>query len=269
MKKIITSEPDSLIDYLRKIWQYRFLIWTFAYQEIKVQYAQTYFGLLWAVIRPIVILVIFTIIFNFLLKLETSIPYYLFVFSGIIVWNLFNQIVTSGSSAVLDKIQLIKKMYFPKMVLIGSKVIIALVDFSISFAIFLILLLYEGLYPGWMILALPLIVLLTILMSLSIVFWMNTLNIKYRDLNQIMTPIIGIAIWFTPVFFPSTIIPDKYYYFIYFNPIAGVIEAFRESMFGTSSFSYNYTYSILFFTLVALSGGYYFIKVEDKFVDYG
>lgn len=269
MKKIITSEPDTLVEYLKKIWQYRFLILTFAYQEIKVQYAQTYFGLLWAVIRPLVILVIFTVIFNFLLKLETPVPYYLFVFSGIIVWNLFNQIVNSASSAVLEKIQLIKKMYFPKMVLIFSKVILALVDFSISLIIFLLLVIYEDVSLNAYILLIPIIVLATILMALSIVFWMNSLNIKYRDLNQIMAPIIGIAIWFTPVFFPSTIIPEKYHYLIFFNPVAGIIEAFRFCVFGISNFSTYYYYSITAFLCVAIAGAIYFIKVEDEFVDYG
>jgi lipopolysaccharide transport system permease protein len=123
--KIITSEPFTIAEYWRELLKYRSLIWVFAWQEIKTTYAQTYFGIAWVVLRPLMILSIFTVLFNYLLKIETTSPYYLFAFSGMIAWNFFQNIASSASSAIMQKQNLIRKMYFPKMVLPLSKVLVA------------------------------------------------------------------------------------------------------------------------------------------------
>jgi len=265
---VINSEPDSVVTYLKKLYKYRSLIWVFAWQEIKTQYAQTYFGIAWVVLRPLVILSVFTVLFNFLLNIQTTSPYFLFAFSGMIAWNFFQNIASNASSAIMQRQNLIRKMYFPKMILPLAKVLVAGVEALVSLVIILVMMLVLWRLPTVNILALPFFLLLNICCGLAVAFWMNALNIRYRDLNQIIIPLLGIGIWFTPVFFPTTIIPPQYHFLIYFNPLAGVIEGFRFALLDEPFPDKWYVLSITFTMLLFLSGAWYLIRVEDEIVDY-
>lgn len=265
---IITPQPDSIQVYLKKMWQYRSLIWVFAWQEIRTQYAQTYFGVLWAVIRPLFILAIFTVLFNYLLKIQTTSPYYLFAFTGMLAWNYFQQIATSSSAAISQKQGLIRKMYFPKLVLPLSKVIVASVEMLISLALVFVMLIWEGQPLTAQILTLPLFLLLNIICGLLIGLWMNGLNIRYRDLNQIVMPLISIGIWFTPVFFPVTIIPQQYHFLLYLNPLAGVISGYRYALLNEAFPESYYWIGLAAVTILSLAAAWYLIRVEDEIVDY-
>ena len=267
--KIITANPLSVRAYLAEIIKYRSLIWLFAYQEIKTLYAQTYFGILWAILRPLVILSIFTVLFNYLLKIKTNSPYYLFAFSGMIAWNLFQQIALTASAAIVQKQQLIRKLYFPKLILPLSKVLVAGVEALVSLAIIFAMMLYEWYPISLKFLTLPFFLLLNICAGLAVAIWMNALNIRYRDLNQIISPIISIGIWFTPVFFPTTIIPEQYQWLLYMNPVAGIIEGFRYALLGEAFPCQWYFISIGFTVAWLLAGVWYLIQVEDDIVDYG
>lgn len=265
---IITAEPDSIKQYAAKLWKFRSLIWIFAWQEIKTTYAQTYFGLSWVVLRPLIILAVFTLLFNFLLNIQTTSPYYLFAFSGMIAWNFFQSIASNASSAIMQKHSLIRKMYFPKMILPLAKVLVACVEALVSLLIILAMMVFTWHLPTIKILTLPLFLLLTICCGLAVALWMNSLNIRYRDLNQIIIPLLGIAIWFTPVFFPTTIIPPQYHFLVYINPMAGVIEGFRYALLGESFPNLWYFISIGLTLFLFLSGAWYLTRVEDQIVDY-
>lgn len=266
--KLITSNPLSLREYWKQLVSYRSLIWVFAIQEMRTIYAQTYLGLFWAIVRPIFTLIIFTIIFSFFLHVPTQSPYYLFAFCGMIAWNLFSQIATNASTAVLQKQNLIRKMYFPKLILPLSKVLIVLIEAGISVFILFILLCVERINAGTNLLALPVFLLLNVVCGFAVAIWMNAINIQFRDLNQILPTIIGIGVWVTPVFYPTTIIPKEYEFFVYLNPMAGIIKGYRYALLGESFPSIAYWWSILLMAIIMFAGIIYFSKVEDRMVDY-
>ncbi|MBX2903735.1 MAG: ABC transporter permease [Chitinophagales bacterium] len=266
--KVITANPPTIAEYWREMKKYRSLIWVFAWQEVKVQYAQTKFGLLWAILRPLFVLLLFTVLFKYLLKVETTSPYHLFAFAGMIAWNYFQQIVTLASSSIVQRQNLIRKMYFPKLILPLAKVVVASVEAGVSL---LILMLFMLLSPEvWSInfLLLPLFILLTAVSGLAIALWMNALNAKFRDLNQIVPTVIGVGIWFTPVFFPTTIIPPQFNIFLYLNPMAGIIKGYRFALLGEAFPEWQFWISISFVAILCAIGAWYLTQVEDDIVDY-
>jgi lipopolysaccharide transport system permease protein len=266
--RIITPNPFTLKEYWTLMRKHRSLIWVFALQEIKTMYAQTYLGIVWSVVRPLITLLIFTIIFNFFLNVKTQSPYYLFAFVGMMAWNLFAQIATQASSAVVQKQQLIRKMFFPKMILPLAKTIVVSVEFGVSLVMMFLFMVYERMMPGMHFLAFPLFVVLNVVVGLAIAIWMNALTIRFRDLNQLVPTIIGIGIWVTPVFFPTTIIPEQFNVFVYLNPMAGVIKGYRYALLGEAFPEPAYWWSMATFSLLFLAGIWYFIQVEDEMVDY-
>lgn len=266
--KIITPNSPGIAEYWREMVKYKSLILVFAQQEIKTMYAQTYFGLLWSVFRPLITLTIFSIIFNFFLKVPTENPYYIFAFAGMIAWNFFSQISNNAATAILSKQNLIRKMYFPKLILPLSKVLVAGVDFSVSLAILFLMMVYEGDMFGWNILSLPFFVMLNVMCGLMIALWMSSLNIRFRDLHQIIPAIIGIAIWVTPVFYPTTVIPDGYEVFLYANPMAGIIKGYRFALLGETFPEWQYWVAISITSALTLIGAWYLTQTEDKMVDY-
>jgi lipopolysaccharide transport system permease protein len=266
--KIITPYPHSIRQYLTEMNKYKSLIWVFTIQEIKSLYAQTYLGVLWSLFRPLITLSIFTIIFNYFLKVPTAKPYYIFAFTGMLAWNFFSQIVNTVSNSIISRQNLIRKIYFPKLILPISKILVASVDFAVSLIIIFTMMIYEQNLFGWHTLSLPIFIVLNIICGLSISLWMNVLNIRFRDLNQIVPAIIGIAIWITPVFYPTTIIPSGYEVFLYLNPMAGVIKGYRFALLGEEFPEWQYGISIAICTIIALWGAWYIKQKEDEMVDF-
>jgi len=263
----IHPDPIKIREYWTQFLKYKSLVWIFAWQEIKTQYAQTYFGVFWAVLRPVIILSIFTVLFSYLLKIHTASPYILFAFTGMIAWNLFSQIAATASSAISLRQDLIRKMYFPKIILPLSKALVAGVDTLVSLIMFFVLAALVRFPLSWHIFLFPFFLFLNICLGLSIAIWMYVLTIRYRDLQQIVMPIIGIGIWFTPVFFPTTIIPEQYHFLLYFNPMAGIIAGFRYAILG-EAFP-DFYYWISFFVVIAITALaiWSLIRVEDEIVD--
>lgn len=266
--KIISAAPVSLKGYISNLIAYRRLVVVFALQELAATYAQTYLGLLWAVFKPIITLAVFTVIFRHFLKVDTLSPYYLFAFSGMIAWNLFSQVAVNASTAVIHKQHVIRKMYFPKLVLIFSKVLIALTETFISLLILCVFLFMEGLNAGFNWLALPLFVLLNVFCGLCIAVWMNAITIRFRDLYQLVPTIISIGIWITPVFYPTTIIPQAYNFLVYANPMAGIIKGYRFALLNEPFPELQYWYAIAVMVIVAVAGLFFFCRVEDEMADY-
>ncbi len=264
---IITGSPKSLRAYTRSLIGFSELIWILASQEIKNMYAQTYFGLLWAIIRPLFTLGVFTVIFRYFLHVQTAAPYYLFAFAGMIAWNYFSQIAISGSTAVVQKQMLVRKMYFPKLILPLSKVIVCSIEAGISLIILLVMIIISGQHISLAILALPLFILLTALCGFTIAVWMNALNVRFRDLNQIVPAIIGMAIWVTPVFYPSTIVPSAYSVFVYSNPMAAVIKGYRYALLGEPFPEAPYWAGVGVIFLLCIWGISYFIGIENEIAD--
>jgi lipopolysaccharide transport system permease protein len=263
----INSEPVSLAEYWRRLVKYKSLIWIFAWQEIKTQYAQTYFGIFWAILRPVIILSIFTILFSYLLGIRTASPYILFAFTGMIAWNFFSQLASTASIAITYRQDLIRRMYFPKLILPLARMLVTSVETMVSFLLLFILMVVLRFSPSWHIIFLPFFIFLNISLGLAVAIWMTVATVRYRDLQQIVLPVIGIGIWFTPVFFPTTIIPLKYQFLLYFNPMASIITGYRYTLLGESApdlyhcISYAVVILLLLLSIISL------IRVEDNIVD--
>jgi len=266
---LITSQPTTFRRYLKNLWKYRRMIIVFAQQEVKVSYAQTALGILWLLVKPLLILALFTFVFGNLIKIPgMQHPYALFAFSGLIAWNYFGFLVGSGSGALIDKKDIIRKMYFPKMALPLAKVLVGLVEAAVSLGIMFALMLVMD-YPFLpKLLVLPLFLLLNIITGLGIALWLNALNLRHRDLNQFIPYLVGFLIWLTPVFYPATLIPQEYSFFLYLNPMAGIIELYRWCILGDAFPSASYLISLAEIIAVFISGMVIFIRMEDDMADY-
>lgn len=240
----------------------------FAQQELLAQYTQTYFGLVWVLAKPLVTLTVFTVIFRYFLKVPTQSPYYLFAFTGMVGWNLFSQIAFNAGGAIQQKQAVIRKMYFPKLLLPLSKVLVALVETAISLLILFVLVVFENIPVGWHTLTLPLFLLLNIFCGFAVAVWLNTLNIYFRDLNQLVPTIMGVGVWLTPVFYPVTIIPSGYEFFLHLNPMAGIIGGYRYALLNESFPEAAYWWAMLALLAVLMLGIKYFIGKESEMVDY-
>lgn len=267
--KIIKSTPTSLKEHLALLFAHRRLIFVFALRDVKKKYVQTYLGALWGVFQPLIALIVFTFFFGLLLKVDTSpLPYPVFVFSGLIFWNNFSSIANNSGTALLESQEFINKFYFPKLVLLFSKVISAFIEFVMSFMLLLLLMVIFKTPLSIKIVFLPLFILYNAVIALSIGIWLSSLTIRFRDLFQVIPYLIGFGIFVTPVFFPSTLIPDNFHFLIYINPIAGVIEGARWAMWGGTLPSLNYLWGLLPVFILLLGGLLYFFSVEDKLTDF-
>ncbi len=268
-KKIITPEQDSLTLYLGKIWNYRSLITLLAFPEIRGKFINTKTGLLSVFFQPVIYVLVYTIFFQKLIKLEVGSPYPLFAFTGVIAWLLFSNLVNSIGTSVVDAQNLITKLYFPKLILLLSKILVGLFEFSISLVI-MFLLMFAMSHTEFSLntFLFPVFILLNVIIGLSIGIWYSALSYKHRDLNHIVPYIIGFGIWLTPVFYPSTLIPNEFLFVLYLNPVAAVIEFYRWSLLGQSIPSVYYLLSFIPVFILLISGLFYFRSVEDKIIDY-
>jgi lipopolysaccharide transport system permease protein len=262
----ISSEPDSLKDYLRKIWQSKSLVLILAKRDLKIKYAQSTLGIAWTLLQPLIAVVIYTLFFSGLMNFKTSSPYILFVLSGILFWNFFNYIFSQGSSSLTQNQELIKKLAFPKILLPFTKVVLGLVEFAITLVIFILLTFYFKVEPRITMLLAPLALIPIILFALGLALILSAVTIKKRDLFHLVPFLVNFGIWLTPVFYPISMIPEKYVNLIYINPAASVIQFFRWCIFGDSLNPYILIGLLLSF-LTFIVGFIFFKKNEDKIID--
>jgi len=232
--KLIIESGRTEKNYWRDLWRYRELFFILAWRDIAVRYKQTVIGVLWALIRPFLTMVVFTVLFGRLAKLpsEAGTPYALMVFAGILPWTLFASSLGEASGSLLANSNLITKVYFPRIILPVATVVTALVDFLISFCILVGLMVYYAHFPGWQILLLPGFVALAILASLGPALWITALNVKYRDFRYVVPFLLQLGLYVSPVGFSSSIVPEKWRLFYSLNPMVGVIDGFRWCILG-------------------------------------
>jgi lipopolysaccharide transport system permease protein len=267
--KIISSQPFSFWGYSQRCWTYRRFLGVLARRDIKAKYAQTVLGVLWIIIQPLTGLAIFTLFFQEFIPLDTgTIPYPLFAFTGIVAWYYFAYMVAAAGNSLTENQDLIKKVYFPKLILPLTKVLVGFVDFAITFSLLFFALLFLGYELRWAILAVPLFLLLNVLSGLAIAMWLSALTLRYRDFQHIIPYLTNFGIWLTPVFYPGTIIPDAYSWALYINPLAFVIAGFRWALLGDVLPSVYYLVSLLPVLFLFFTGLVYFIRVERKIVDF-
>lgn len=223
--------------YWRDLWNYRELFFVLAWRDVAVRYKQTVIGLAWALVQPLLSMVVFTVIFGKLAKLpaDGSVPYALMVFVGLLPWQLFSTALTGASNSLIGNANLISKVYFPRLIVPASAVVVAFVDFLVSFTILVCLMVWYQFLPGWQILTLPLFLVMAFLASLGPGLWITALNVKYRDFRYVIPFMVQFGLYVSPVGFSSAIIPEQLRLLYSLNPVVGVIDGFRWAILGGES----------------------------------
>lgn len=266
--RIITSSITNRRKlHLKKLWSYRSIIVAFVRRDIRAHYAQTRLGIVWSVVQALTAAAIIQVFFGVLLQVTIpGIPYILYAFPGMMAWYFFSYIVNNSGTSLLQSQHLIKKVYFPKLVLPLYKSLVGLVELLVWMLVFAVLLLFFSYPIGLRLLLIPLCVLLNMIAGLSIAIWLSALTVRYRDMSHIIPYLVGFGIFVTPVFFATTMIPNAYQFLVYFNPMAGVIELYRWSILGTG-FSTAYLWGLIPCILLLVSGLFYFRRVESTMAD--
>jgi lipopolysaccharide transport system permease protein len=215
--------------YWLDLWRYRELFRVLAWRDLAVRYKQTVIGVLWALIRPLLTMLVFTIIFGRIAKLPTdgNVPYPLMVFAGILPWTFFSTGLSEASNSLINNERLISKVYFPRVIVPVATIVVAFVDFLISFGILLLLMSWYRFIPDWRIFVLPFFVLLTFLASVGPSLWITSLNVKYRDFRYVIPFIVQLGLYVSPVGFSSGVVPQQWRLLYSLNPMVGVIDGFR------------------------------------------
>jgi lipopolysaccharide transport system permease protein len=268
VQKTYHSSPPSTKEYFFEFYSKIHLINVLAWQEIKALYAQTYLGILWAILRPLFMTLIFTIFFKGIFNLQTKSPYYIFAFTGMISWNFFSAMAMQASSVMIQRRDLIQKLHFPKLILPIYKILVAGVEGLVGLIILIFMIIFEGIPFHWGLLTLPIFIFFNVCCALMLAVWVSSLSIKFRDLNHLLPTLIGVGIWLTPVFYPSTIIPERLNVFLYLNPMAGVIQGYRYALLGEAFPAWPFFISLGCTIILTLGGIRYLMLVEDKITDY-
>ena len=257
--------------YWRDLWAYRELFAILAWRDVAVRYKQTVIGVAWALVRPFLTMVIFTIVFSRLAGLpsEGAAPYPIMVFAGLLPWFLFSSILGEASASLVGNANLVGKVYFPRLIIPASSAVVALVDFVINLAMLAALMAWYGYAPSWNILLLPFFVAFAVLASLGPAFLITALNVKYRDFRYIIPFIVQFGLYVSPVGFSSSVIPDEWRLWYSINPVVGVIDGFRWCILGGESTLYlpGFLLSLVVVALFLWLGITYFRRTEKSFAD--
>jgi lipopolysaccharide transport system permease protein len=269
MHKIYINARKKGLDLnVREILEYRDLLYTLALRDLKVRYAQTALGLLWAVLQPLTTLIVFTLVFSRVAKVDTSpIPYPVFALSGLSVWTYFASLMSQAGSSIVSAQGMISKIYFPRLIIPLSKSVVGLVDLGISLTFLVVLMVFYGVVPSAQIIWLPLFLLLALLSGLAVGIWLSALTVRFRDFLQIMPFVVQLGMYLTPIAYPARLVPEKYQFFYFLNPMAGVVEGFRWSLLGGTAPNPMIFLSAGLVLVLLVSGLYYFRSVERVMAD--
>lgn len=257
--------------YWKDLWRYRELFLVLAWRDVAVRYKQTIIGVLWAVLRPFLTMVVFTVVFGRLAKFPSDghAPYALMVFAAMLPWSLFSISLGEASNSLIANEKLISKVYFPRLIVPTATIVSAFIDFLISFVILLGMMVYYRFAPGWNILVLPFFILLVLLASLGPSLWITALNVKYRDFRHVIPFITQFGLYVSPVGFSSNVIPERWRFLYNLNPMVGVIDGFRWCILGGESPIYwpGFGLSLITVTFFLWLGVSQFRKMEKSFAD--
>jgi len=270
LREIIIEAGRTERQYWRDLWNYRELFFFLAWRDILVRYKQTVFGILWALFRPLITMLVLTIVFGKWAKMPSEgVPYPILVFAAMLPWQFFANSFSGASNSLITNTNLISKVYFPRLVIPTSSAVVSFVDFLISVAILFILILWYNFWPTWRIIALPFLILVAIGAALGTGFWIAALNVKYRDFRYIVPFIVQFGLYISPVGFSTSVVPDQWRWLYSLNPMVGVIDGFRWAILGkdTLIFLPGFILSIILVILLIISGMQYFRKTERTFAD--
>ena len=253
---------------LREIWAYRDLLYFLAWRDVKVRYKQTALGAAWALLQPLFLMAIFTLLFGRVAKVPVPVPYPIFAFCGLLPWQLFAFGLTQSSNSLVHNQHLVSKVYFPRLILPLASVIAGLLDFAVAFGLLLAMMAYYRIPPSPAAVFLPVFVALAVVTSLTAGIWLSAVNVRYRDVQYTIGFLVQFWMLATPVAYPSSVVPLRWRWLVGLNPIAGVVEGFRWALLG----SHTEPGSIIFASagvavIMMVSGAYYFRRMERNFAD--
>ncbi len=269
-KELIIEAGRTETQYWKDLWRYRELFYFLSWRDLLVRYKQTVIGIAWALIRPFLTMVVFTVVFGHLAKLPSGgAPYPILVFAAMLPWQFFANALSECSTSLLTNSNLISKVYFPRLIVPASAVIVSFVDFLISGMILLALMAWYDFVPDWRILTLPFFILITFATSMGVGLWLAALNVEYRDFRYIVPFIVQLGLYISPVGFSSSVVPSQWRLLYSLNPMVGVIDGFRWAILAGESKLYwpGFTLSIGLAVLLLASGIWYFRKTERTFAD--
>jgi homopolymeric O-antigen transport system permease protein len=254
---------------LGQLWQYRELLYFLTWRDLKVRYKQTALGAAWAVLQPLLTMLIFAVVFGHFARIPSEgVPYALFCYCGLVPWTFFAFAMGQSANSLVGNSSLIAKVYFPRLVIPIAAALAGLLDFAIAFAVLLCMLLFYGVAPTWYILTLPLFTLLALAAALAVGIWLSALNVQYRDVRYTIVFLTQIWLYATPIAYPADMIRGPLHLALALNPMTGVVEGFRMAILGTGSLDAGTLALSVTATVVALLGSLvYFRRMEQRFAD--
>lgn len=265
---VLEPEHNWLSLDLGDLWRYRELLFFLTWRDIKVRYKQTVLGAAWAILQPVLTMVVFSIIFGTLANLPSDgIPYPIFTYTALLPWQLFAFALTNSSNSLVGSQNLISKVYFPRLIIPIASVLPGLIDFAIAFVVLLGMMFYYQIPITARILILPVFLLLGIMTALAVGFWFSALNVQYRDIRYVVPFLTMFWQYATPVAYSSSLIPDKWRLLYGLNPMAGVVEGFRWALLGTGEVGKLLWVSVIVVLFLFIGGLIYFKRMEDTFAD--
>lgn len=272
--ELVIKAGHTESQYWRDLWRYRELFYFLAWRDILVRYKQTVLGVAWALIRPLLTTIVFTFVFGNLANLpsEGNVPYPILVVAGQLPWQFFANALTECSNSLINNSNMISKVYFPRLIVPVSSVMVSFVDFLISVTILLAMMAWYDFVPSWQVLTLPLFILMAIAAAIGGGLWLAALNVEYRDFRYIVPFIVQFGLYISPVGFSSNVVEERYgiiWRTIYsLNPMVGVIDGFRWALLGeTQLYLPGFFLSLVIVVFLVISGLWYFRKTERTFAD--
>ncbi len=268
--KITIEAGHTERHYWKDLWRYRELFYFLAWRDLLVRYKQTVIGVVWAVLRPLLTMLALTLVFGKLAKLPSDgVPYPILVFAALLPWQFFAASFAESGNSLINNANMISKVYFPRLTIPASTIVVSFVDFLISLGLLALLMLWYGFEPGPRILLLPLFTLLAIAASLGGGLWIAALNVKYRDFRYIIPFVVQFGLYVSPVGFSSNVVPENWRLVYSLNPMVGVIDGFRWAILGGKSQLYlpGFLLSVGIVSVILATGVVYFRKTEKQFAD--
>jgi len=253
---------------LQEIWRYRELLYFLALREIQLRYKQTLLGAAWAILQPFLAMVVFTLIFSKVAKIPSDgVPYAVFSYCALVPWTYFANALSLSGNSLVGSANLISKVYFPRLIIPGASVLAGTLDFGIAFLVLLGMMLYYGIAPGWGVLLVPLLLLMTMGVALGVGLWLSAMNVQYRDVRYAIPFMIQLWMFATPIVYPLSLVPERYRSLVALNPMAGIIEGYRAAMLGRPFQWDALAMAAVLCVLLLVTGAFYFRRVEKTFAD--
>ena len=265
---VITPPTGWFSVNLAEVWRYRDLLMLLAWRDISARFRQSLVGYGWAILKPLVSALIYTLVFSVFARIETDVPYPIFAFAALIPWMYFSTSLSGITGSVVGGGSLLTKVYFPRLVLPLASVMVGIVEVALQLVVIAGLMIFYQYAPGWPILCLPIFIALTVLTALAFGIWLTALNVKYRDVGMAVPFVIQIWMYLCPIVYPISLVPEKWRSIYALNPMVGVIDGFRWSLLGTEAPDFQMmVVSFAVMSVLLFAGLVYFRKVETTFAD--